>query len=317
MKRNAALGLREFSLYLVLAVLAAMLTWIHLLRIDLPNYQAQLELHNQILQHLAPSPYQFRILQPWLVAGLLQVHLASVKTTFLFAYTAIRYASIFLALVAVRIFAGEFLPADFSILGSLLLAAVIPFTYSHYYYQPSSILELACFAWGFVLVAKDKWKSLGLLILVSTLNRETMVFLSLYYFLFHFSLAPKRLSRLVARSAMLLGAWLIPFGGSRLLWPAPSSVGTISQYISYNTTHPLVLIEAGLAFLPFFLVSLVNLKSKPANLLRCLWAIPFWLILCFLFGKMEETRLYLPMLIPELPLILLTWHVSVPGQGDP
>jgi hypothetical protein len=297
---------QDLFIYILLATLAGMLTWIHLFDIDWPNTTKQLELHSQILQHTSTSPYQYRILQPWLVSGLVSLNLLPTKYEFLIGYAGIRFACIFITLLATWYFSRRYMHKNIALAGSLILAAIIPYTYAHYFYQPTSILELAAFALGFVLIVKDKWQWLAVLIFFSTFNRETMVFLAAYYVLFHWKTDKTGLSQLLARSFVLLLAWLMPFWGLRLLWPASETVGSIIDYIRYNITTKFLAIEVGLIVLPFLMIAVVYPKSKPKEMLRCMLLVPAWLVICFLFSQMNETRYYLPMLIPAIPLILLT-----------
>lgn len=286
------------------ASLTLMLTFFHWYSIDSPRVLDQMELHRQIVEHRAPAPYQQRILQPLLVDALIRVSPLPEKRTFLMGYLGLRFAGLLIALWACWTFARRFVRGEAALAATILLAAVVPFTFQHYYYQPSSMLELAAFALGFVWIAERRWIALSVLTAVATLNRETAVFLGAYYLLYHFRGSVR--ARRWAESAAIFAAWLVPFVLIRWAWPAEESAGTIERYVRYNLTSRSALIEAFLAVAPFLALALWGASRKPAQLVRCLTLVPVWVGLCFVFSQLDETRYYLPMLLPELPLAMMT-----------
>jgi hypothetical protein len=297
-------GFRKLPAFFLFAALAIMLTYIHQISIDILRYDDQIQLHNQIVRHIAQSPYQYRILQPYLVSLVTRIPKLPLRQTFLWSYGVIRFISFFVTFIAVWYFSKRYVSAIAALAGSLIMAAVIPFTYFHYFFQPTSVVELAGFAIGFVLIERGRWDWLAFLIAVSTFNRETMIFLAGYYALFH--LRDRSIPRLVRESAFLALAWAIPFFGLRLMWPARESAVTITQCIHYNITKESVPIEVGIMVAPFVILALINARSKPPELVRCLCLVPVWLVLCFLFSQMNEVRYFLPMLVPEIPLVIIT-----------
>lgn len=81
-------------------------TLLHVDRIDRRNYGEQDQLHREIVWHSAPAPYQYRLLQPWLVQALRKVTRAEPQSdlyrlVFLWGYGTLRFLAILTTLVAV------------------------------------------------------------------------------------------------------------------------------------------------------------------------------------------------------------------------
>jgi hypothetical protein len=285
----------------VLLVLAATYTKMHIDLIDRPNLFDQIVLHGQIVRHTAPAPYQYRILQPLLVDCVIKdIPKHWYRKSFVFFYSLVRFASLGTALLTL-FFA---LRARFALWtafgGTLVLSAFIPFTFHNYYFQPSSVLEYALFGIALLGTVKKRIAWLYPLMIVGTLNRETTLFIPLIYALWHFpALRKPDYFRLLS----LVGIWAVEFVGLRLLIPAPTTLLDVRSYVTLNLTS----YYDDLDLLPFFLICLfpfVRWHALPREYRQLLLFNAIWIPLHFVAAQWWEIRYYIPSMMVSLPALL-------------
>ena len=297
MKRH--LPVQLFTIFFVLSIIG---TIMHFDMIDRPFFEQQYMLHQKIVEHSAPAPYQYRVLQPFLVDTIL--HLLSAKygtntysLLFMGSYALIRFYAILITFIAVFLALRMKYAQGTAGFGVTLLAVFIPFTYRYYYYQPTSILEMAFFALGLLMTLKRKAALLLPLVAIGTLNRETMCFIPLIYFMYW-------LPNLKRMEYVWLGVtsitFILIFMGLRIVWPAAGSLLDIFHYVSVNLTSSRDNLDLLLILSPLFIL-FFNVKQMSASSLRlALCSFP-WLILHFFTSQWYEIRYYMPMLIWLLP----------------
>ncbi|NCB75080.1 MAG: hypothetical protein EOM51_10115 [Clostridia bacterium] len=280
----------------------------HINLIDSPNYTNQQELHYQIVTHSADAPYQYRILQPIIVDTLLKFSGAETtgsvyKFVFLGGYAAIRFLAIFTTFVAVFFSLRLTWAIETSVFATTALAAFIPYTYRYYYYQPTSVLEMAFFGLGLLaILTRTPWALLPI-VAIGTFNRETMCFIPFAYFVFWLpKLRVKEWVWLVVSAV----AWVLVFWGLRMLWPATKSLLDISHYISSNLRLTRGSLDVLVILSPAIII-VFNAKKIPAQYLRlALCSVP-WVVLHFCTALWYEIRYYMPVLIWFLPGILVAF----------
>jgi len=185
-------------------------------------------------------------------------------------------------------------------LAATALAAFLPFTYRYYYYQPSSVLEMACVALGLLaLFRRGAWALLPLALL-GGLNSETMIFLPLAYLLFWLPELRRREWAWLAAAAL---AWLAVFAGLRLLWPVDAELLDIGRYVRQNLTWSRGTLDLAVILSPLLLVAF-RMRRIPEPFLRLVLISLPWLLLHFLGSEWREIRYYLPLLIWLLPALL-------------
>ena len=287
------------------AILAAVGTLMHIDLIDRRYYGDQRELHSAIVAHSASAPYQYRVLQPTLVELLLKASGAEAKTgryrfVFTGGYAGIRFLAIFTTLCAVFFSLRLTWSEGTAALGATALAAFLPFTYRYYFYQPTSVLEMAFFAVGLLAVRTRTPSALLPLVAVGTLNRETMCFIPFVYFLYW---RPK----LRRTDWLWLGAsaaaWIVIFVGPRLLWPATHNLTNISRSLSSNLQFSRQNLDLLVILAPSILL-LFRVRQLPAPYLRLAFCSLPWLLLHFFTSNWYEIRYYMPVLIWLLPSLV-------------
>tara|TARA_B100000809_G_scaffold258171_1_gene300949 strand:+ start:1353 stop:2360 length:1008 start_codon:yes stop_codon:yes gene_type:complete len=287
-------------------ILAAIGTRMHLDAIDLPKFKDQQRLHHAIVTHTAPAPYQFRVLQPIVVE--ITIRLSGTepgtkmyKILFLGIYAAIRFLSIFATFLAVFLALRLAWPDRTAALASTALAAFIPFTYRYYYYQPTSVLEMAFFGLGLLATLSRRPAGLLPLVLLGTLNRETMCFIPYAYALYWLPQIRRSECTWLLLSA---AAWVLVFLGLRLIWPTTENLLDILKYLSRNLSVSVGNMDLLLMLSPAFLL-LLGARRIPAPYWRLASCCVPWLLLHFFTSMWHEIRYYMPALIWLMPGLVL------------
>lgn len=296
-------GRRERWLMLSLAfVLSLILANIHVYTIDRPHVDGQRVSHQQIADHVSPAPYQYRVLQPMLVElGLRALGFPPGDREFLALYAAIRVLCTWVLFVSFFAFLRRWFPPDRSALGTMIVAVLIPFTYRKYGFQPSSIMELACFALALNLIAGRRGFWLTLVTLVGTLNRETMIFVPFLYLLWWW---PRLEKTDYVNIAAGVAAWAAPFFVTRALWPTLTNLTLVGPSISHNITDMLGNVDVALMIVPWVTISLFARYRAPSPFRRTLWFYAAWVPVHFVFSLWDEVRYYLPPLLLTVPGML-------------
>jgi hypothetical protein len=296
------------------AILSVAGTLMHIDLIDAPKYSDQRELHHQIVTHTAPAPYQYRILQPVLVQAAVgatraEVDTRTYKLAFMGSYAGIRFLAILTTLVAVFLALRQIAGAQMAMLGATALAALLPFTYRYYYYQPTSVVEMAFIALGLLAIVKRMPSALLPLVAIGTLNRETMCFVPFAYLLYWWPKLTRHEWGWLAVSAL---AWASAFVGLRMVWPATADLLDVSRYISRNLQLSRGSFDILVMFSPVILV-LLNWKRIPPRYLRLASCCAPWLVLHFTSSRWHEIRYYMPVLIWILPALTIAF-AEEPGD---
>jgi hypothetical protein len=290
------------------AILAAVGTLMHIDLIDRRYYPDQQQEHSAIIKHSASAPYQYRILQPALVEVVLRASRAKRHTTaydllFMGSYAAIRFFAILTTFAAVFFSLRLTWTADMALFATTALAAFIPFTYRYYYYQPTSVVEMAFFGLGLLTVCTRTPSALLPLVAIGTLNRETMCFIPFMYFLYWL---PKLWQKEWVWLVVSALAWIVIFVGLRVLWPAHSNLTSVSKSLSKNLTLSRGYLDLITILAPSILVFL-RARQLPAPYLRlALCSFP-WLLLHFFTATWYEIRYFMPVLIWLLPSLVFVY----------
>jgi len=159
--------------FAVIMFSAFILTYLHLYMIDLPNKEARLEMHTQIVSLAAPAPYSGRLLVPMTLDGLTH------KIGFTQTYALYNFLALALLLMVLYLMCRYVSDPQSAIIATCIAAASIATTFTHHYFQPWSMLEASLF--GLILMQTAAIKrepvavSCGIAILASLmiLNRYT------------------------------------------------------------------------------------------------------------------------------------------------
>lgn len=127
----------------------------------------------EVVQGTADPPGRYRVLAPFLIDGMQRVVGGSPLITFLI----IRLLVIYAALVATHVYLRRWYDSFAAVCGTLLLAALLPLTFTNSWAHPDSMFELLLFTGGCIAIVdrRDGWFVAWLV--AAALNRETSAFL--------------------------------------------------------------------------------------------------------------------------------------------
>ena len=198
------------------------------------------------------------------------------------------------------------------------MAAVIPMTYYRYFYQPTSVLDLAFFALGLGWVVGGKHWRLVPLVALATANRNTSAFIAAVYAVYRlddlWSGDRKALWRYLAVFGSLAGAWLGTVVLLESLYPATAWVNLPSEYLRYNARTPAVWLLSGLVCWPLVVGGAVGWREVDHRLRRLVlvW-VPFYVAVHFAMARADEVRYWLPLYLVVGPFCVKAYEKGAGG----
>ena len=294
------------------------LSFYHVQTIDRPFWQGRSEFHQVVINGDFNAPYQYRILSPWLAEvpsiivekalGLAPGKQAAMAREFF--YLLQRLIATFLLFIVFHLYLENWFTSEIAFSGTLILAGIHIFTYRSYFYQPDSPLHLLFLTLGAYFMSRGEYKGwLYPLTVVGSLTRETFgLIVPLHLAFFGFK------KQTLKHSFGLLGVWLSiqlllrGYFGMRPPFPARPLVTNF-----YESAWPLFL------FSLMWFIPLIYFTRLPATLRRMilLFAPPL-IIANFMFGKVEETRMFLDLaivIIPATLFALLSGRIATPMEN--
>jgi len=256
-------------------------------------------LHEQVINHQAPAPIQYRILIHYLAEFLIKLGIP-----FRESYLFIRVLFTFLSAYLFHNFLSIWFNPIISICGVLYLLAVLPLTYIRYYMQPMDLPNLFFFLCGYLVISKRKDFLLLPVIIVGMLNRETTILLVLVYLFFRWD--ELKLSKLFLRTGIMFISGMAIYIGLRYIFSIRSYYSDL-YYLDFNLTDIRTYFYALCLFGPFAFLSFYKFNEKPKFLRRAILMIPFFVIIHYTMTIMIEPRLWLPI----LPLIVASGLFSI------
>jgi len=197
----------------VSGILALVLSLLHLMRVELSNKEFILDWSDRILSGNSYYPDQYRILSYYSAHAL-----ALLGLPVLYSFFAIRLVFTFLSFVVLYLYLESLCRPIYAVLGLLMTAFSMVFTYAHYACQPTDPLNMLVFFTAFhaLYQRKDRW--LLPLIVIGMLNRETVILLPLIYAFIRYKEEP--LKRYVTTFLALSAAAAAIYLGLRLWFGA-------------------------------------------------------------------------------------------------
>lgn len=252
------------------------------------------------------APFVYRVLAPYSVHGL------STLTGFSLSSMshATRLAWFLLAYIVTHCYLRLWFGRSIAVAGTLLVAALLPMTFTNSWAHPDHIPELALFTLGCYAVAARRDLLFGITLVLATLNRETAVFLVAL----HAVVGPYDFKRL--RLTALFGAiWASLFVGVRLwrgfeafeLWQFKRNLGFLTllpeAYDPYYRTYGYFWL---IVFGPLTYFALRHVSTKPEFARRALLVVPMFVVVAFTMSSIIETRIFTPVFPLVLPAALFS-----------
>jgi len=289
----------RFVLYIILISIAYIsVSYAYFVMLVEPLRSSQLSIHQMVIQGTAPMPIQYRVLPYYLVEGLHRLTGISIWRLDLI----IRFIFTALALIYFHRYMRRWFDFTASFVGALIMAAILPITYVDYIHQPHDIPNLlfAILAFGLIRDRRESW--LILLIPVAMLNRESFIFVLWAWFFYNMDrIAFKTLIMEFLLFALI--ALVVYFALPRYFGPRANYVDTIQLKNNLNPIMMWKWFGRLVAFVgPMVLAMCVRFKSKPLFLRRSLGYVIIYMMVNFIIGMYQETRLFLPILPVMIPL---------------
>ena len=284
--------------------------------------------HFAIVDGMAVDPYRFRILLPELVSGVLKVlpfgnSPAALDRTY-FIVIGLCFVATMLLLRMLLTKLG-WSPAA-SLAGPLLLAALLPLTFTNHDFQPWTWLEGVTILWLFLALLRNaglKW--IVTISIIASLNRETGIALAclpLALFIASRARGGERLYQNYFLKSLL--ALVVPWIIVRFLmlsaWPGPATSRAISveeiwqrnsnfsgglslQWGGWLTTLASVSLFLGPVIIAA-IVAIFNHSVPRDALFVAAFSIPVYFSGWFVFAIWSEVRVLLPVFLLLIPLAL-------------
>lgn len=304
------------ALYLGLALVLAQLhaEWVNFG----PKANKRWQRHEQILQGDGEAPWTYRVAVPWAAHGigqLLQQGGLPPKRTVEYGYIGLRWLFTFALFLLFHRYVGHWLPPPWPLMGTTLLAALHGPAFAFYWFQPASALDLLLWTACAVLTLERRWVWLFPLIALGAVNRETSVFIVLLHGALLWKQEPLR--PVMLRMLGLAGCWAVP---TALVRFAVGSAGWAHGsdplgMLMANLTHPDWILYALCFWGVAWVLPVWKWRCWPARLQALSIVLLPYLGLQFAFGRIREVRLFLPLALLLVPMLLLALRERPEERG--
>jgi len=298
-------------LFLAAALILSLHTVPYELRVCFPPPDHGSDSPEALVAGVASTPYQYRVLVPWLVRAALDAHLIRPDSQ-MAAFAVIQTVALVLLAVAFRRSLSLFIQDGvLSSVMALTLYAVLPFNYFNLPYYPYDIPSVLFFTVGMLLIYERRWSWFYPLFIAATLNRETSIFLTVVtVFVLYDRYRPQTLaalagSQLAIWAAIKAALWMIYqenrwMGYGLYQFQLKVNVATLRDYPIKGV---IALATWGCLWLA---VVIWHRRIHDMSLKRTLWTVPVFIAGMFVAGFVIELRIYGEM----LPIILAAFWVA-------
>ncbi len=299
------------ALILILSV-STVIAYGYFNRVDRPNFEPRLELHNQIIAGTAPSPYRYRIIVPFaaeVFTKALSVVLP-IKASFLLSYAIYDLLAVFFLLAILFFWLRTWFNREQALIGVLFIAGTMPIALQDHYFQPWSLLEAGLFSAALLAIHRKRYWLLASLVALAALNRETAIFIPIAILL---TIDMKSLLNIRSKNDwkpfLLFGGlfllWAAVFWGLRYFLGSTSHIETIEGLLTRNTTKGSLFYTFvnGILFLGgLWVFAFLGFRYAPRFIKRVVLIIPLYLITVMVWGVWYEVRLLMPLYPVLVPL---------------
>lgn len=269
-----------------------------------------IENHKLLLAFQYTNNEQSRLLQFFIPEAF--VHLLGVSV--IHAYIIQRWLFVFVALVCFHAYLRRWFDVRLAFAGVMTLAAIMPLSFFNDL-QESSPLLLVTFLLGLWVIREHRPGWYVLILIIGSINNETMLFLPLVFLLYNYTgVELRRLGRLILVTlGTSLPAFLIVatiryvnrdrphLGGA---WHLPDNVAGVLGGLK---SLPLDYWQASYLYLFFifgalWVFAILSYSRKPLFLRRAVLMLPAFMIGHFLTGRINEVRQMLPLSFVIIPM---------------
>lgn len=290
-----------FSLYI-----SILLSFFYLRTILLPNAELILNLHQNILDGTAPSPYNFRLLATYSIEAIsFLTQILTNKESSSIALSVAIFTSFWLTLFYFYLakFLQKFHRTSLTFLGLISCGLMTLIVFQDHYHQPWSFSEAALYAATFYYATSKKWFITLIITILASSNRITGIFIPFIYLCCNIELKSTFIALLnsnknvIGRAITLSISAILTIFIIRLIKGNAEHVHTVYEILEMNTTRQnlLMFFVNTLMFLgPFWLYSFKGYKLCNKTHKMLLISILPYLSSIAIFGIWKEVRMLLP-----------------------
>ena len=169
----------------LLISVAAAVSYNYFTIVEYPSRDDRLELHRSIVEGAAPSPYNHRVLIPFLATvlanSLRSLGVSSLSRAVTLSYRFLDLVGCTLFLVTLFFFLKKWHPPLMSLVGTLFCAALIPISLRDHSFKPWSLFEAWFFCIAMLATLRRRHGLLYLITILASFNRTTGLFVPVIY----------------------------------------------------------------------------------------------------------------------------------------
>jgi hypothetical protein len=291
--------------FILLISISAVLEYKYFWSIDKPLFDERIEIHKQIIDGSADSPYRYRVLLPFLAEGfriVLSPHLIE-RSAFNLTYAVLEWLAIFWTLSALFLWLRIWFTWEQSLVGALFVAGTMSMALQDHFFQPWSLLEAGIFSSSLICIYKKNYMMLTLLVVLASLNRETAIFIPITLFLtidFKNILTIKGKKQLFTVLLLIALIFLSAeiYWGLRYLRGNAPHISTLQELWELNieiTSLFNMSINWTLFLGGLWIFAILGYRHTPLFIRKIALIVPIYLITIFAWGVWGEVRLLMVM----------------------
>lgn len=217
------------------------------------------------------------------------------------SYAVYDFLAIALLLFSIYFFLRIWFSGEHALSGLLFLSAVIVTAFHYQYYQPWSLAEVVFFTLGLILIYYKSNFLLLLLMIISSLNRETAVYIPLAFLFANIELGTMLKTRkvplnLLSWFALYCFTWFVVYAGLRIVLGTAASVTSADKIWATDTSLmgiALAVIHITLFMGIFWLFAILGYRKAPVFIRRVSLAIPVFVLPLVIMGILYEVRMFM------------------------
>jgi hypothetical protein len=285
----------------------------------------QFERHKAILEGRAGSPWQYRVLAPYLLDEIIKIftnfhinHAVSIAFIFLRVVQ-----DTIILLLAYAYYKELGLPLPYALLGMALLAWGISNSYFDSDLAFNTFFDIIFYLLAGLCILKEKYIWIVPITLLAALNRETSGLIPFLLLVSVYMLHKGSLRKVIPIFIIAFTAYVAIFVGLRLIYGKQELVVQYGLYpglklLAYNLFRTVTWRQliGTLSIIP--IIALIGYKKWPLQLRIFFWAIvPIWFIVHAFSAIMAESRLFLvPQAMVFIPGALYSLKQPAPPADD-
>ena len=261
----------------------------------------------RVVDGTADAPERYRVLVPFTLDAAARITGLNPAPL----WHASRLALFWAAYVLFFVYLQTWVRPHEALLGTAVVAATLPLTFTNSWAHPDHIAELALFTAGCLAIARQKTAWLFVVLAAATLNRETAVFLVPLFFL----AAPISRQRILLTGLLLL-EWGAIYAGLRF-WRGFQhyeywQIGRNLEFLrllpeNYDPYYRAYAYFGIVLFGSLMALAMSRARNpQPLFVRRALWVVPMIAGVAFAISSIIESRIFTPLYPLLMPAVMFS-----------